>query len=98
MASKKIELMHDRYGQRPEHTCGECCNFKQHRFVSGTYKCMVYGSSSESETNWRRRYVACGHFNKLPKPGSDPVSVDKVPDSSLLISGQTSMNLRAIGG
>jgi len=95
MASKKIELMHYRYGQRPEHTCGECCNFKQHRFVRDTYKCMVYGSSSEPETNWRRGFIACGHFNKLPVSGI-PIVALLMPEQKYTpqLEGQVCMDIK----
>lgn len=97
--SKKIELMHNRFGEDPDHTCGECCNFQQHRYNHSYFKCAVYGSSASSATDWRRRYTACGHFNKLPA-SVIPIVALLVPErkSAPQLKGQTCMSFNSIGG
>lgn len=62
--NRKIELMHDIFGIDEEHKCGECDNFGEHRYDKLYYKCAVYGISSSEASDWRKKYTACGMFNK----------------------------------
>lgn len=65
MALRKIDLMHKFFGICEGHTCGECSNL-----VEGTYrskllrKCKVYGLTHSAASDWAKRYLACGMFNK----------------------------------
>lgn len=65
MALRKIDLMHKFFGICEGHTCGECSNL-----VEGTYhgrkylKCTCYGLTHSSASDWAKRYLACGMFNK----------------------------------
>jgi hypothetical protein len=70
---RKIEIMHRLYGVRNDHICGECSNFYEFRYNKKYFKCEVYGHSSSEATDWRKYYVACGHFNKPPTAASRPV-------------------------
>lgn len=66
MADKrKIYAMHDRYGVLPDKRCEDCDNL-----LKGDYhglrlrKCTVYGATHSEATDWRKKYVACGMYNK----------------------------------
>lgn len=62
---KKIELMHQLFGETPGHICAECDNFCSGRYHDKILrKCEVYGLTHSEATDWAKRYPACGHFNK----------------------------------
>ncbi len=56
--------MHSRFGFCPGHKCAECSNLVQHLYDTTYYKCMCYGESSSEATDWRKKYDACGLFNR----------------------------------
>ena len=62
MALRKLDLMHRQFGKCHGHTCGECSNFTG---SPGSYKkCKVYGISKSEASDWAKRWLACGMFNK----------------------------------
>ena len=62
---RKIDAMHERFGVVPDKRCGECSNL-----ISGRYntrylsKCVVYGATHSEASDWKKRNMACGMFNK----------------------------------
>jgi len=64
MTIRKIDLMHKMFGKVPEHKCGECSNLVTHKYQDTYYKCSHYGKSSSEATDFRKKWTACGLFNK----------------------------------
>lgn len=65
MALRKIALMHRIFGICDGHTCGECSNLVEGRYHDKILrKCKVYGLTHSSASDWAKRYLACGMFNK----------------------------------
>lgn len=62
MALRKIDLMHKFFGICEGHTCGECSNLTKGDF--NHTKCKVYGVTHSAASDWTKRYLACGMFNK----------------------------------
>ena len=68
MALRKIALMHKFFGICEGHTCGECSNLVEEPYHGKMYrKCKVYVQSNSVATDWAKRYLACGMFNKTYK-------------------------------
>ena len=93
MALRKLDLMHRQFGKCHGHTCGECSNFTG---SPGSYKkCKVYGISKSEASDWAKRWLACGLFNK---PWEDkeimrlvrPTRKDKEEMQNTPIDGQIS--------
>lgn len=62
MSGRKYQLMQKEFGNCPGHVCGECSNL-----VKGDWnhtKCKVYGVTSSQASDWAKRWLACGMFNK----------------------------------
>lgn len=73
MADRKIAAMHREYGQDAAHRCADCPNLCIHATTSHTrYKCMAYGVSFSSVTDWAKKWAACGLYGK-------PLEADHVP-------------------
>lgn len=65
MAPRKIDLMHRCFGKTDGHTCGECSNLVEGRYHDKILrKCKVYGMTHSEATDWAKRWLACGMFNK----------------------------------
>lgn len=65
MANRKIDAMHCEYGTDCAHKCEDCSNFCIHATTNHTrYKCMAYGVSFSSATDWAKRGTACGLYGK----------------------------------
>ena len=64
MALRKIQAMHNEYGRVNGHMCSECCNLSSYTQSRTWYKCEAYGNSSSEATDWAKRNIACGMFNK----------------------------------
>lgn len=94
MALRKIDLMHRQFGKCHGHTCGECSNLTKHRY----YKCKAYGATSSEASDWAKRWLACGLFNK---PWGDkpimhivrPTRKDKEEMQNTPVEGQISMEV-----
>ena len=65
LMKRKIDLMHAYFGILPDKRCEDCSNL-----IKGEYhnlhlrKCTVYGATHSEASDWRKKYVACGLFNK----------------------------------
>ena len=65
MALRKQHLMYRQFGHCDGHVCGECSNL-----IEGAYhgkilrKCKVYGMTHSEASDWAKRWLACGMFNK----------------------------------
>lgn len=86
---RKIEEMHYRFGKTPGQMCEDCSNLIKGRY-HGMYlrKCTVYGATQSEASDWRKKYEACGLYNKpwsgneiirtlkhsgMPKPTEEPM-------------------------
>jgi len=64
--TRKIEAMHARYGKAPGF-CRDCGNLCCKKWDKTYYKCLAYGDSCSTATDWRVSNPACGLFNtELP--------------------------------
>ncbi|MEG2623512.1 MAG: hypothetical protein RSC06_11490 [Clostridia bacterium] len=64
MADRKIAAMHKAYGKDYYHKCDACCNLTRRRFGKTYFKCVAYGESNCSATDWNAGFPACGLFGK----------------------------------
>ena len=49
----------------PSKRCEDCSNLIKGRYHNMFLrKCMVYGATHSEASDWRKKYVACGLFNK----------------------------------
>ena len=65
MALRKIDLMYRLFGKCDGHICGECSNLLEQKCYKKTYrKCNVYGVTDSEASDWAKRWIACGLFNK----------------------------------
>ncbi len=75
------------------HTCRECKNLV--RVENGkrkVYKCLVYGNTANSDTDWKESCIACKHFNKpVPKLPLIITGGKKVRDCGDAFPGQLSL-------
>ena len=76
MGLTKINLMHEMFGEDPEHKCAECENLISHTASKKWYKCSCYGNTSSEATDWRLKYMACGLFNMSYK-GTPIIEIKK---------------------
>lgn len=99
MALRKIDLMHRQFGKCDGHTCGECSNLVEGRYHDKILrKCKVYGMTHSEATDWAKRWLACGLFNK---PWGDktvmrlvhPSRKDKEEMQNTPLEGQISMEV-----
>lgn len=73
MTDRKITAMHREYGKDTAHRCADCsniCIYATSRYTR--YKCMAYGVSFSSKTDWTKKWAACGLYGK-------PLPADHVP-------------------
>lgn len=62
---RKIDEMHRRFGELPGKRCEDCSNLIKGRYHDVYLrKCTVYGATHSEASDWRKKYVACGMFNK----------------------------------
>ena len=63
--TNKIDEMHRRFGELPDKRCEDCSNLIQGRYnTKYLRKCTVYGATHSEASDWRKKYTACGMFNK----------------------------------
>lgn len=68
--NRKIDAMHTRFGMLPDKRCEDCSNLIKGRYHNMFLrKCMVYGATHSEASDWRKKYVACGMFNKAWRGG-----------------------------
>lgn len=99
MALRKIDLMHRQFGKCEGHTCGECNNLREGRYHDKILrKCKVYGMTHSEASDWAKRWLACGLFNK-PWDGKPimqlvrPIRKDKEEMQNTPLEGQISMEV-----
>lgn len=59
---RKIAAMHSLFGRRAGF-CRDCDNLCRKTWDKTYYKCLAYGDSNSSATDWRVGNAACGLFN-----------------------------------
>ena len=65
MALRKQQLMYKQFGMCDGHLCGECSNLVEGRYHDKILrKCKVYGMTHSEASDWAKRWLACGMFNK----------------------------------
>ena len=65
MALRKQQLMYKQFGMCDGHVCGECSNLVEGRYHDKALrKCKVYGMTHSEASDWAKRWLACGMFNK----------------------------------
>lgn len=99
MALRKIDLMHRLFGKCHGHTCGECSSLVVFNYHSRTYrKCKSYGVTDSEASDWAKRWLACGLFNKPWKDKNimrlvRPTRKDKEEMKNTPLDGQISMEV-----
>lgn len=89
---RKIDLMHDIFGELPEKRCKTCDHLIKRQYARTHYKCECYGTSCSESSDWKVSNVACGLWNKpyFGNPGIKLVDRStKKPE--IEIPGQMSM-------
>ena len=67
---RKIQLMHAPFGRCEGRTCAECRNLAAwHIGRAAIHKCRVYGENSSTRTDWKKRWTACGEFDRTHQGG-----------------------------
>lgn len=87
---KKIDLMHEMFG-KAEGKCADCTNLISHLANRRFYKCIIYGNTSSSASDWRLQYDACGMKDRLPADGMKAVMQLKNKKPEPVCEGQISM-------
>lgn len=88
---RKISAMYQWSGGTDyRNTCYECKNCRKIKKGSRTvYKCLSYGNTDSSATDWKQSYIACRAFNQdPPKIPVFEIGTGKVED---LPEGQMSL-------
>lgn len=63
--SRKIDEMHRRFGVLEDKYCEDCSNLIKGRYRGmNLRKCTVYGATHSEASDWRKKYTACGMYNK----------------------------------
>ncbi len=60
--SKRLQIMHNRYGKSEGNTCGNCAHFLRIQFSRTYFKCDLTNMSHSAATDWHARWPACGKF------------------------------------
>lgn len=89
---RKISAMYQWSGGTDyRHTCYECDNCQQ--FQKGSrkvYKCLAYGNTDSTASDWKASYIACRHFNK-PCPPLPVIKITGRQQDKEEIEGQISL-------
>lgn len=99
MALRKQHLMYKRFGICEGHVCGECSNLVAVRANDRPlHKCRVYGNTSSEASDWAKRWLACGMFNKTYTGGPiielvRPSRTVKEEAQRIPLEGQMSMEV-----
>lgn len=63
--TRKIDEMHRRFGVLEGKRCEDCSNLIKGRYHDMILrKCVVYGATHSEASDWRKKYEACGMYNK----------------------------------
>lgn len=91
---RNIMIMHHLFGKCEGHVCGECFNLQKHTANRSYFKCVAYGNSASEASDFRKKNVACGLFNKPYKndiPVKDFARSLKINSEDEQIPGQISL-------
>jgi hypothetical protein len=66
---QRTEIMHRLYGECVGRTCGECDHFLVKVYSKAYYKCLLFGNTGGSATDWGRKWPACGKFKEREREG-----------------------------
>lgn len=62
---RKIGRMQTEFGTNAKHDCGSCDNCIIIEGHDRNYtKCVIYGVTQSSATDWVQKWTACGMYNK----------------------------------
>lgn len=72
-------MMHRMYGKTTDRKCGECRSLiKVQAGGKVVYKCLRYGDTRSTASDWRLKYEACGLFDKpIPRYWKPAIEVVK---------------------
>ena len=89
-----IEYMYKLFGKSPDGlSCKDCEHFMTIQANRRYFKCAVYGNTDSAASDWRKKYIACGLYNKAYN-GTPIIEVkkhDKRPRADIVIDGQISL-------
>lgn len=94
--NRKIAAMHKFFGTTPDKKCGDCPHL--HTYRHGTkrwFKCEIYGESASVSTDWVKKWLACGLFDKPAPKGYTSIirTLKSDPKRFEPVEGQIPMNL-----
>lgn len=96
MGLRKIEAMHQAYGVT-NHFCKDCCNFLHKKWDKTYRKCLAYGDTNCTATDWKAGNMACGLFGvsfeatgkkpliEMVKHQRVPKQAERVPEGQVAI-------------
>jgi len=81
--------MHKEYGVVYGKKCKDCCNLTVKSYANKYFKCTAYGISDWQNTDWRKKYDACGLYNKdFSTLGLHPLVRSREPKEDFVPDGQ----------
>lgn len=61
----RLALMYRTFNRDERHKCGDCAHLLVHAHGEKRYfKCQYYKMSCGAATDWRKKWVACGKWEK----------------------------------
>lgn len=64
-SADRINKMYALFGELPDKMCEECSNLvKISAYGEIHRKCKVYGVGNSQSSDWRKKYTACGMYNR----------------------------------
>lgn len=94
MILRKIDAMHKLFGVTPGKKCGECHHLTTYQQgLRRWFKCDIYGQPSSVATDWRKKWQACGLFDRPAPKGYRKIikTITRKPSEMLPIDGQIDM-------
>lgn len=90
---RKIDAMHKMFGIAAN-TCEHCKHLITYDWRDRRYfKCEVYGESNSEATDWRKKYIACGLFNKDTQHHNIYKTLDHTTKSQVVLDGQQQIDI-----
>jgi hypothetical protein len=63
--ARQLSLMWHTYGRRESQRCGTCALLIVHAHNNNRYfKCTLYGETCGAGTDWRKKWLACGKWER----------------------------------
>ena len=92
MMLRKIDKMHQMFGEDKDHKCKDCCHFIRERYRGKTYsKCKIYGQSNSEATDMAGRNTACGLYNRPYEGDVDIYTIRDTQRQNEPLEGQMSL-------